>query len=38
MFFMILAYLQKDDFRVKRFMILSAFFWGAHYFLLGFFA
>ncbi|MCH8518698.1 YgjV family protein [Candidatus Gracilibacteria bacterium] len=29
------AYLQKEDTFVKKFMMVSVFFWGVHYFLLG---
>lgn len=29
------AYLQKEDTHVKKFMMVSVFFWGIHYFLLG---
>lgn len=29
------AYFQKEDCNVKKLMILSSFFWGAHFYLLG---
>ena len=34
MFITLVAYLQKDDFSVKKMMVISVFFWGAHFFLL----
>lgn len=37
MLVMLIAYLQKNDVTVKKLMVLSVFFWGAHYFLMGLF-
>ena len=34
MFITLAAYLQKEDKHVKKFMMVSVFFWGIHYFLL----
>ncbi len=31
----LLAYFQKDDFTVKKLMLLSSLFWGTHFYLLG---
>ncbi len=35
MFITFIAFLQKEDTFVKKLMMVSAFFWGVHYFLLG---
>ncbi|MDA9129323.1 YgjV family protein [Candidatus Gracilibacteria bacterium] len=34
----LLAYFQKDDNNVKKLMLLSSFFWGTHFYLLGVYA
>lgn len=34
MIIVLIAYLQKDDYTVKKLMILSSFFWGIHFYLL----
>ncbi len=34
MIIVLIAYLQKDDFTVKKLMILSSFFWGIHFYIL----
>jgi len=34
----IIAYFQKDDFTVKKLMLLSSLFWGTHFYLLGVYA
>ena len=31
----LIAYFQKDDYTVKKLMLLSSFFWGTHFYLLG---
>lgn len=34
MFIILIAYIQKDDYTVKKLMLLSSLFWGTHFFLL----
>lgn len=38
MIIVLTAYLQKDDFTVKKLMLLSSFFWGIHFYILGVYA
>lgn len=34
MFGSIIAFIQKDDYKVRKFMLISSFFWGVHFYML----
>ncbi len=38
MIIILIAYVQKDDFTVKKLMLLASLFWGIHFYLLGVYA